>query len=191
LTDQTSATAEDPTPDPSLPELLPRGATAVAVAFVGGVLAAASLVDKGITGRGLIGVVLCPVLVLLTAIDIRHRLLPNAIVLPAAVVIAAIIAVAEPHKLVEHLVVGVGTGAAFLVAALISPGGLGLGDVKLALLIGVALGAQTLLALLITSAAVLVLALVLLAWEGRAGLKRTIPFGPLLALGAVAAYFLT
>jgi prepilin signal peptidase PulO-like enzyme (type II secretory pathway) len=191
VTDPTSAHDEPKAEDPSLAELLPRGWTAVAVGLVGAALAAASLVEHGVTGHGLVGVVLCPVLVLLTAIDYRHRLLPNVIVLPATVVIAVIVGVAEPHRLPAHLVVGVVTGALFFAAALLSPGGLGLGDVKLALLIGVALGAQTLLAMLITAAAVLVLALVLVVREGRPGLKRKIPFGPLLALGAIAAYFLT
>jgi leader peptidase (prepilin peptidase) / N-methyltransferase len=190
-TDPTSTEDEAQADDPGLAELLPRGWTAVAVGIVGATLAAASLVVQGVNGHGLVGVVLCPVLVLLTAIDFRHRLLPNVIVLPATAVIAVIIGVAEPHKLLEHLAVGIGTCALFLVAALISPGGLGLGDVKLALLIGVAMGAQTLLAMFITAAAVLVLAVVLVVREGRQGLKRKIPFGPLLAFGAAAAYFLT
>ncbi len=170
--------------------LLPRGLTAVAVAVASAALVAASFADYGLGGRALLGAVLCSVLTLLTAIDIRHRLLPNAIVLPSTALIAVIVAATEPGKLVLHAVVGVAFAGVLLPVALLSPAGLGMGDVKLALLIGVALGSQTLTALLVSSIAILALTLVLLAVEGRAALKRTIPFGPILALGAVVAFFL-
>ena len=152
-------------------------------------LLSASLAVYGLTSRGLVGSVLCPVLVLLAAIDWRHRLLPNAIVIPATIVMAAIVAATERGKLLEHLLAAVAVGAVFLTAALIAPSGLGMGDVKLTVLIGVALGTQTLSALIVASIAVLTLAAGLVAIEGRSGLRRTIAFGPLLGLGAIVAFF--
>ena len=78
------------TPEPRLPlrQLLPQGAIAVAIAFVGVALAALSFADFGASGRALVGAVLCPVLILLAAIDARHKLLPNEIVLWSALLVA-------------------------------------------------------------------------------------------------------
>jgi leader peptidase (prepilin peptidase)/N-methyltransferase len=174
----------------SLRQLLPRGGEGAVVAFVGAALAGASLARFGLDGRALIGVVLCPVLVLLTAIDLRHRLLPNVVVLPAAVAVAAIVAISEPGRIPAHAAAGAAYAGVLLLAALLVPAGLGMGDVKLALLIGVALGAQTVPAVFVSSLASLTVAVVLIAREGRSALKRTIAFGPYLALGAVVAYFL-
>src|SRR5579862_6512352 len=171
-----------------LSALLPRGREAVFVALTSATLLSASLAVYGLTSRGLVGSVLCPVLVLLAAIDWRHRLLPNAIVIPATIVMAAIVAATERGKLLEHLLAAVAVGAVFLTAALIAPSGLGMGDVKLTVLIGVALGTQTLSALIVASIAVLTLAAGLVAIEGRSGLRRTIAFGPLLGLGAIVAF---
>ena len=171
--------------------LLPRGATAAAVAVASAALVGGSFAEYGLSGRALFGAVLCPVLALLTAIDLRHHLLPNVIVLPATVVIAVIVAATAPGSFVGHAATGALVGGVLLAAALVVPAGLGMGDVKLGLLIGVALGAQTVVAMLVAALAVFALSLVLLAIEGRAGLKRTIPFGPILGLGAVVAFFLS
>jgi len=172
-----------------LRHLFPSGATAAAVAVAGVALAATSLAVQGFNGHGLIGVVLGPVLALLTAIDLRHRLLPNLIVLPATAVVTAIVAASKPGNLVGHLVAGAVFAGVLLGAALLSRAGVGMGDVKLALLIGIALGGQTTTAVFVTAAASLAVGVVVLVREGRAGLNKTIAYGPLLALGALVAYF--
>ena len=77
----------------------------------------------------------------------------------------------------------------FLIAALAYPGGMGMGDVKLALLLGVVLGRTVPVALMIGMIAALVPSVVLIAKHGKAGRKMTIPFGPFLALGGLVALF--
>lgn len=189
MSEGAQVTGEAETRRPRLRTLLPQGREAAVVTAVSVALAVASLAEFGVGGRGLVGVVLCPALVVLTAIDLRHRLLPDAIVLPATVLVVVIVTVARTG-IVAHLVAGAAIAGVLLVAALLARGGLGMGDVKLALLIGVALGRQTVSALFVASLASLAVGLVLVAREGRSALRRSIPFGPLLALGAVVAYFL-
>ena len=64
-----------------------------------------------------------------------------------------------------------------------------MGDVKLALLLGVVLGRTVPVALMIGMLSALVPSVVLIAKHGKAGRKMTIPFGPFLALGGLVALF--
>jgi leader peptidase (prepilin peptidase) / N-methyltransferase len=185
--DRDRATARPRRP---LRELLPRGARAVAVVTLSTVLVAADFVHFGVTGWAFIGLVLCPVMVLLTAIDFEHRLLPNVIVLPAALAVLAIVAVSEPHDLVTHLAAGVALGSFFFASAAFFPGSIGMGDAKLGLLIGLALGSQTFPAVEIALVCVLVVALWIVATQGAAARKKAIAFGPFLAFGAILGFFL-
>jgi leader peptidase (prepilin peptidase) / N-methyltransferase len=172
-----------------LRELLPTGRRGVGLGLLGAGLAIASVTDFGVTGRALVGVVFCPVLVLLAAIDMKHRLLPNTVVFPSVLLVALIVAAADPAGFFDHLWAGLALfGFLFLFAA-IFPAGLGMGDAKVGLLIGLALGSRTLAAMLATSAAAFVAALWILARQGPSGRKQTIPFGPYLALGAILAFF--
>ncbi len=144
----------------------------------------------GVTTWAFIGLVLCPVLVLLTAIDLEHRLLPNVIVLPASLAVIAVVAVSQPHDLVTHIAAGVALGGFFFASAAFFPGSIGMGDAKLGLLIGFALGSQTFPAVEIALVCVLVVALWIIATQGAAARKKAIAFGPFLALGAILAFFL-
>jgi len=128
------------------------------------------------------------VLVVLSVIDIRTRRLPNRIVLPAAaIVLAAQLAIA-PDRAIEWVVGALGAFAFLLIAALVNPGGLGMGDVKLALLLGAALGWAVAGALLVGLVAAGVAGAVVIARNGwTAGRKATLPLGPFLAFGGVAA----
>jgi leader peptidase (prepilin peptidase) / N-methyltransferase len=173
-----------------LREILPRGARAVAVLAVSAALVVADFAHFGFTGWALIGLVLCPVMVLLTAIDLEHRLLPNVIVLPASLAVLAVVAVAQPHHLVTHIAAGVALGGFFFASAAFFPGSIGFGDSKLGLLIGLALGSQTFNAVEIALLCVLVVALWIVLTKGAAARKNTIAFGPFLALGAVLGFFL-
>ena len=79
---------------------------------------------------------------------------------------------------------------ALLVVALAYPAGLGMGDVKLALLLGAALGATVAVALMVGLLAALVPAVVLIVRQGQKAARKTaIPFAPFLAFGAVVALF--
>jgi len=150
----------------------------------------ASFADFGLHGRALVGAVLCPTLVLLAAIDAKHRLLPNAIILPASLAIGLIVAASTPGSFLTHLAAGAALGGFFFIFGTIFAGSLGMGDAKLGFLLGLALGSKTLGATLIAFAGLLVAALYVLATRGASARKDAIPFGPFLALGGILAFFL-
>jgi leader peptidase (prepilin peptidase)/N-methyltransferase len=144
----------------------------------------------GVDAPALLAGVVAAVLVWLAALDLDFRLLPNRIVLPAAVVtLVAQLAIAPRHAL-EFLLAALGASSFLLVAALIRPGGLGMGDVKLALLVGALLGRSVMLALAIGFGAAGIAGAVLVVVSGRVALTRQLPLGPFLALGAIAALLL-
>ena len=174
-----------------LAELLPTGdlRVVVAVAMVG--LVIASFVAFGFSGKALVGAVFCPALVLLAAIDAKHRLLPNAIIGPACLAVGLIVAASAPGSFLTHLAAGAALGGFFFIFGTIFAGSLGMGDAKLGFLLGLALGRQTLGAALIAFAGLLVAALYILATRGAAARKDAIPFGPFLALGGIVAFFLS
>jgi leader peptidase (prepilin peptidase)/N-methyltransferase len=172
-----------------LRELLPQGRAAVAVAIVGVALAVTSVVDFGLSGRALVGVVLCPVLILLAAIDIRHQLLPNEIVLSSALLMALIVAATNSAGFFEHLEAGLALFGFLFVFAAIFKGGLGMGDAKLGLLLGLALGSRTFSAMMVAFVGLFLAALWIIATQGMAARKKAIPFGPFIALGGILAFF--
>jgi leader peptidase (prepilin peptidase)/N-methyltransferase len=181
------APAREPRP---LHTLLPEGGRLTLVAAISVALAAGGLLKFGLDGHALLGIVLCPVLVFLGDIDLRHRLLPNVIVLPATLACLLVIAATNPHKLWLHLAAGVALGGFFFASAALIPGSIGMGDAKLGLLLGVALGAKTLPAMEISFLGVLVAALWIVVRHGMSARKRTLPFGPFLALGGILGFFL-
>lgn len=133
--------------------------------------------------------------VLLAVIDLQHQLLPNRVVVPSIGIGAALLLVAAlaEGQWSALLRAGLGAGvlfAVFLVLALISPKSLGMGDVKLAGLIGLYLGWIGWGAVFVGAVAGIVLqallALVLLAGR-RIGLRGELPFGPAMLLGAAVA----
>jgi leader peptidase (prepilin peptidase)/N-methyltransferase len=127
------------------------------------------------------------VLIVLAVIDARTRRLPNRIVLPAAcVVLAAQIAIA-PDRALEWVIAALAAFAFLLLAHLAYPRGLGMGDVKLALLLGAALGSAVAAALMIGLLAAALAGIALLVKDGWGARRRTIPLGPFLALGGIVA----
>jgi leader peptidase (prepilin peptidase)/N-methyltransferase len=165
-------------------------AARLAALAVTAALAAAVFVRYGFTAAGAIAACTTAVLVVLSAIDIESRRLPNRIVLPAAaLVVIARLATAPGHWAVW---VGAALGAAafFLVFALAYPAGLGMGDVKLALLLGAALGSAVMPAVVLGTLAGGAVAAALLIRHGLAARQRAIPFGPFLAFGAIATLLL-
>jgi leader peptidase (prepilin peptidase)/N-methyltransferase len=134
-----------------------------------------------------VAAVFCAVLVAVTSTDLERRIIPNRIVVPATVVL--LIAQTVIHPSVQWAAAGLGAGLFFLLAALAYPGGMGMGDVKLAALLGVVLGKTVPVALFAGMIAALVPAVVLGLRHGRAARKMAIPFGPFLALGGVLALF--
>jgi leader peptidase (prepilin peptidase)/N-methyltransferase len=133
--------------------------------------------------------------VLLTVVDLRHRLLPNRVVAPALAAGAALLALAAAvddvwPALLRAALGAVGLFAAFLVLALIAPGSLGMGDVKLAALVGLYLGWLGWEVLALGAAAgfvVQALVAVGLLVTRRVGLRGELPFGPAMLAGAALA----
>jgi prepilin signal peptidase PulO-like enzyme (type II secretory pathway) len=159
-------------------------AGAAVVAVVG------SFIRYGLHGRAFVGAVFCPTLILLAAIDLKHKLLPNAIILPASLAVGLIVAASAPGDFLTHLAAGAALGGFFFLFGAVFAGSLGMGDAKLGFMLGLALGAKTLGATLIAFAGLLVAALCILARRGASARKDTIPFGPFLALGGILAFFL-
>jgi leader peptidase (prepilin peptidase)/N-methyltransferase len=150
-------------------------------------LAAGCFWKFGVSAEAAIASFFCAVLVVLSSIDIDRRIVPNKIVLPAAVVV--LVAQTLVHPSVEWAVSGLGASLFLFLAALAYPRGMGMGDVKLALLLGFAVGRTVPLALFAGMVFALVPSAVLFARHGVAARKMAIPFAPFLALGGVLALF--
>lgn len=137
---------------------------------------------------------LLPALLFLTSlvaifyIDLDHYIIPNVIVLPVAVIgLAANIAI-TPDRWLEYLAAGLMSAIFFFVVALVKPGGMGMGDVKLAGMLGFFLGQAVLVGLFLGFLIGAITGVALMA-AGIKGRKSRIPFGPFLAAGAVVALF--
>lgn len=157
------------------------------VEIVTAALIAAAIWRFGLTSYGALAAAFSTVLVALSAIDVRHRIVPDRIVLPAAGIVLALHTLLDPSP--EWAIAAFGTAAFLLAAVLVYPPGLGMGDVKLALLLGAMLGGSVLLAMMLGFLAALLPSLVLLARHGKKARKMAIPLVPFLALGAVVALF--
>jgi leader peptidase (prepilin peptidase) / N-methyltransferase len=120
-------------------------------------------------------------------IDLNHRIIPDAINLPGAVLVYILAASAQPDRWLELLLGGLGCFLFLGVAWLVSPAGMGLGDVKMALMIGLGLGKYAFVAMLAGFMASLVLSVFLLVRHGAKARKMAFPFGPFLAVGTVVA----
>jgi leader peptidase (prepilin peptidase)/N-methyltransferase len=153
-------------------------------AALGAVLALVALLRLGVTPHGIVAAGVLAVLTVLSAIDLRWRLLPNQIVLPATGVVLAWQLAFFPGRAPEWILAALGAGTLLLVPALLKPGGLGMGDVKLAALLGATLGTAVLNALTLGFLALVPVGLVLLVRRGRAARRATLPLGPFLAVGA-------
>ncbi len=158
-----------------------------AVELVTAVLIAGCVLAFGLSGKAAVAAFFCAVLVAVSAIDLEHRIIPNRIVLPAAVVVLAANTALDPSP--KWALGGLGAFGFLFAAALVYPAGMGMGDVKFALLMGVALGKTVSVALMAGMLAAMVPGLVLMARHGAKGRKMGIPFGPFLALGSVVALF--
>jgi leader peptidase (prepilin peptidase)/N-methyltransferase len=157
------------------------------VEAVTALLLAACVLVFGLTADAAVAAFFCAVLVAISATDVERMIIPNRIVLPAAAGVLA--ANTMLHPSVEWAVAGFGAALFLFVAAVAYPGGMGMGDVKLALLLGFALGATVPVALMVGMVSALGLSVVLFARHGSAARRMRIPFGPFLAFGGVVALF--
>lgn len=132
-----------------------------------------------------LGLVFVTTLVAVTVTDLERRIIPNKILFVAAVMGVAIAAATDPASLPERAIAAVAAGGLLFAAALAYPRGMGLGDVKLAAVMGLFLGRAVAPAILVALLAGSLAGLALIARHGAAARKRAIPFGPFLALGGV------
>jgi leader peptidase (prepilin peptidase) / N-methyltransferase len=160
-----------------------------AVEIATALLVAACFWHFGLTGEAVVGAYFCAALVVLSAIDAERRILPDLIVLPSFVIVLSANLVLAPERWKEWLGASLGASLFLFLALLAYPAGMGMGDVKLALLLGAGLGWAVSVGMMIGMVSALVASSVLFARHGLAARKMGIPFGPFLAFGAIVALF--
>jgi len=149
-------------------------------------LLALTVVVLGANENVWLGLAFVLLLVPVTVIDIDFRIIPNKLMILGTVVALAILALTRPGAIPEHLIAGVAAGGFLLVAAIAYPGGMGMGDVKLAFVMGLFLGRDVGVAMLAGLLAGSLIGAAVMARKGvKQGRKTAIPFGPFLALGGL------
>jgi leader peptidase (prepilin peptidase)/N-methyltransferase len=150
-------------------------------------LIGASVLAFGFSAEAAVASFFCAALVAISVVDLERRIIPNRIVLPAAAVVLVAQTLLFPSP--EWALAAVGASLFLFLAALAYPAGMGMGDVKLALLLGAMLGRTVPVAMMMGMIAALVPSIVLLVRHGGAARKMGIPFGPFLALGGIVGLF--
>jgi len=136
------------------------------------------------------GLVFVPLLAAVTLTDLERRIIPNKILAVGAVAAVVVAAIGDPGSLPVRLIAGAGAGGLFFIAALAYPRGMGLGDVKLAATMGLFLGRNVIPAIFVALLAGSLVGVAIIAREGSAGRRMTIPFGPFLAFGGLVGLLL-
>jgi leader peptidase (prepilin peptidase)/N-methyltransferase len=180
----TAGTAEVPTAESQRPLTLGRFTVAGMVLAV-----VLSFAVFGFTPDAVVGSVFASTLIVLAAIDLERRIIPNRIVLPATAAVLVLNIAAHPSQWVEWLGAAAAAFGFFLLVALINPKGLGMGDVKLALLLGAGLGWDVAVALVLGTFAAAAYGIILVLTRPGAGAKTAFAMGPFLAGGALFALF--
>jgi leader peptidase (prepilin peptidase)/N-methyltransferase len=141
----------------------------------------------GLTAELVVAAALLAALIAITAIDLRHQIIPDVITLPGIAAGFAASLVVRRVDWLDSLIGIAACGGIFLVIILVSGGGMGGGDMKLGAMLGAFLGWKLgLIALMLGVLTGGVAAIALLAM-GRKGRKEAIPFGPFLALGGAVS----
>jgi leader peptidase (prepilin peptidase)/N-methyltransferase len=159
-----------------------------AIEALTGALAVAVVLVKHSTHDVALGLVLVGILVPIALIDLEHRIIPNTITLPAALAALAIGLATRPSGVPEQLIAGAAAGGFLLAFVLAYPKGMGMGDVKLAAVLGLFLGRSVAVGLLVGVATAMAVGVAIMSRVGvAAGRKTAVPFGPFLAFGGVVA----
>jgi len=132
-----------------------------------------------------LGLVFVSALVAITLTDLERRVITNRVLVVTAVLGLVIATVGDPGSLPERLLAAAAAGGLLFLVVLAYPRGMGLGDVKLAAVMGLFLGREVAPAILVALLAGSIVGLAMIAREGSAARKRAIPFGPFLALGGI------
>ena len=158
-----------------------------AVELLTALLVGASFLAFGWSGKSFVAAFFCATLLTVSATDLSHRIVPNVVVVPAAAIV--LVAMTALHPSAEWALGAFGASLFLFLAALAYPRGMGMGDVKLALLLGAMLGRTVPVGLMVGMIAALVPSVVLLARHGSAARKMAIPFAPFLSLSGIVALF--
>jgi leader peptidase (prepilin peptidase)/N-methyltransferase len=149
----------------------------------------AVLAHQSVSGA-VLGMALVVLLVPCALIDLEHKIIPNAITGPGAIAALVVGTVLDPGHEPARLIAGVAAGGFLLAAALAYPRGMGVGDVKLAGMMGFFLGAAVAPAMFVALISGVVGGMVVMARKGvAAGRKTKVPFGPFLALGGFVGLY--
>jgi len=152
-------------------------------------LAAAALARFGLEPRAFIAAFVAAVLVVLSAVDLDRRVIPNRIVLPSAAIVLAAQIAFYPGQAGEWALAALGAGFVMSLPGFFAPGSVGMGDAKLSMLIGAAVGTKVAMAIMLGFIASVPVAVALVAMRGPAARKQHIPLGPFLAFGALVVLF--
>ncbi len=137
-----------------------------------------------------LGIVLILLVVPAALIDLEFRIIPNRITALGAVLALVLGTALDPSGEPARLIAGAAAGGFLLLAALAYPGGMGMGDVKLAGMMGLFLGAAVAPAIAVALISGVLVGAVIISREGSVdGRKTAVPFGPFLALGALVGIF--
>jgi leader peptidase (prepilin peptidase)/N-methyltransferase len=152
---------------------------------VGVLYAATVIVYRHHAAEAVIGLVFVAMLAVVTLTDLDLRIIPNKVLIAAAVLCLAIAIPTDPGGVPERLIAAAGAGGLFFLVVLAYPRGMGMGDVKLVATMGLFLGRAVAPALLAGLLAGSIVGLALIATQGAQARKMAIPFGPFLALGGI------
>ncbi len=168
-----------------IPARYPLSELTMAALFV----ATVAVLGTGDLAELALGLIFCATLVTVTLADLDRRVIPNTVLLAASLACLAIALAADPSGVPERLFAAAGAGGFLLLAALAYPGGMGMGDVKLAAVMGLYLGSAVVPAMLIAVITGALVGLAMIIRHGSGERKRAIPFGPFLAVGGVVGLF--
>ncbi len=153
-------------------------------------LCLAAVLVGGSTAAIALNVTFILLLVPIALIDLEHRIIPNRLTALGALLAVGIGIALDPSGEPERLIAGAAVGGALLLAAFAYPAGMGMGDVKLAGVMGLFLGSAVAPAMLIALLSGVLFGVFVMARKGtHEGRKTAVPFGPFLAFGSLVAIF--
>jgi leader peptidase (prepilin peptidase)/N-methyltransferase len=170
--------AEEHRDGPFLQRPLPAAAVALACAAI-------AATSYSSLAKSILAAIFAAVLVVLAATDLERRIIPNRVVLPATVVVLIMHIAIAPGRALELVLAPLAAAAFLFLPNLINSAAMGMGDIKLALLLGAGLGWGVFGALLIGFIATTPFAIVALVRGGEAANKKMLPLGPFLVFGGL------
>ena len=162
--------------------------TSLLVEILTSLLFLANYLIFGLSINTAIGIIFCCALIAISFIDIEFRIIPNVIVLPFTVVGLALNIVSDPQKWWVPLAFSAGAFLFMLIIHLIRPQGMGMGDVKLSLMVGAFLGRNVVSGLILGFFIGTIYGIALII-KKRGKLKQAIPFGPFISMGSIISLF--